>query len=372
MGICDQWGRFTSVFDRSFTPAQEKGVGGSHSRPPSGRAPTAPKRRRRFLTGRQRSAACFFVLFLVLASFAACGGGDSSGSAETSRPGEGDFVVTADSAEVQGSFDRFFYVDVQVNGNPARFILDTGADAFLVSRRFADRLGLPRQSDAQISTPIGSATAEVRRMGHFQFSIVEGTDIDAAVVDIETFDGAIGLPFFRQVIISLDYINQIIRLFDPAEYRVDDLVNSANAQHVTMQQFVVHGLRINGHTVGDVRIDTGSAGGVHTARASLGPVLESVDQTLPTTFTLPTGTYAGTAFIASSVELGGFNLADQYVVFQEPDLSMGLVGNLLLQQFTLFLDLKRNEAIFQHDRVLHYEFARNLFSVMPSGEEGSR
>ncbi|MCB1746982.1 MAG: retroviral-like aspartic protease family protein [Gammaproteobacteria bacterium] len=58
-----------------------------------------------------------------------------------------------------GAQGRYF-ADGQINGNPVRFVVDTGATTVVVNRREADRLGL-RYDDAAVAGSMDSASGSV-------------------------------------------------------------------------------------------------------------------------------------------------------------------------------------------------------------------
>jgi predicted aspartyl protease len=271
----------------------------------------------------------------------------------------GQFSFLKSSAVVEASIDNFIVVDVLVNGEAGRFIIDTGADVFVVSPSFAERAGLEPRGSAFISTVVGVSQTELRRIADFRFANVVGQNIEAVVLELSDFDGAIGLPLFRNALVSIDYQQQTIAVGNPSELQLDFAGNEEKSQIFDLNDFVIEGLTVNGKTVGPLRIDSGSSGGIHVSGDKLEGILEGVETTKATTFTAANGSLPGTAFIAEEVEFGKFSLQDQFVVYQDTPIETGLLGNLVLQQYTIGFDYSRSQVFFFRERKIRYGLTKS-------------
>ena len=301
-----------------------------------------------------KNNALSLVLLLLFPLAAACGGGGSSGGGSVRH---GDFTLTSESAELRADMRELIYVPVLVNSVPATFILDTGADAFVVSRDFAARAGLPQNGTAQISTIAGAMETPLRVIEDFKVGNVVGSGIEAAEVELQGFDGIIGVPLFEQAVVSVDYEAGIIKLSDPATFNVDAEAASINGTVLSAPGFVLDQVSINGQGVGPVRIDTGSGGGMRLSPAVGQPLLAAAPQTLPVLSDAPNGQVSGTAFIADQTAFGPFRLEDQFIVVQSNELSPGLMGSQILQQFYLIFDWRSGKVVFRQVRSVRYALA---------------
>jgi predicted aspartyl protease len=292
------------------------------------------------------------IVWLLLLS--ACGG-DSSASPQMS---EGSFALTVPVAQVAARTADFVFVDVQVNGVPAVFILDTGADAFVVSPGLVERAGLRVIGDTRIVTIAGASSTSLSRIDDFRFANVIGSEIDAAVIDLVGIDGIIGAPLFRSVVVSLDYGNGLLELADPLAVDMAQVARTIGGQLISAQNFVLEGVTVNGQTVGPMRIDTGNSGGIRISTSRAGALLNSTPELLSVNSNASNGSVSGTAFIADQVSLDTFTLDDQFVVVQDAPLEVGLLGSLVLQQFYVVFDLSRGQVVLRQDRTLRYGLAQ--------------
>lgn len=284
----------------------------------------------------------------------ACGGGGGGGSSERIVPfARGSFTFSSDRSEVAADFSRFVVVQASVNGRQGRFVLDTGADSFVLSPAFAEAVGVQPSGEAQLQTVIGVSLVALVRVDQFALGNVVGVDFDAAVLETGEFDGIIGIPFFENAVVSLDYEREKVGLYDPAQYTASSVL--PNASQIAVQNFTFSGLTLNGRPVGPVRLDTGSSGGLHVASVRVGAVLDSVSNVSSTTFSASNGSLPGVAFIADTLGFAEFRLKDQLVVAQSGGLQSGLLGNLVLKQFYLVLDLPRGQVRLRQTKELRFE-----------------
>lgn len=117
--------------------------------------------------------------------------GNSAASAEPAPvigvANSGPRAMFAGSAiAIDRSHDGHFYADVQVNGSPIRFLVDTGASSIALSRDDARRAGLA----ASISMlevigegASGAVRGEVVTLDRVTLGSTEATDVAAVVLD---------------------------------------------------------------------------------------------------------------------------------------------------------------------------------------------
>ncbi|MCB0323139.1 MAG: retropepsin-like domain-containing protein [Bdellovibrionales bacterium] len=293
-----------------------------------------------------------FVVALLAIICAGCSGG---GGSSASIASDGNFTLTSSEAVVESTIDDFIFVDVEVNGAPARFILDTGADAFVVSRALQRRLGLEQVDTATITTIVGSSTVDVARIDEFRLGNVVGVDIDAAELDLGPgIDGIVGVPFFRATIVEIDYQTGLLTIRDPATFRLSEQAPSIGGSLLSAENFVLTNVSVDGQNVGAVRIDTGSSGGLRLASQAGASFVAQADETISVLSQASNGSIPGTAFVVDSLMLGDIQLEEQFVVVQDSPLEVGLLGGLVLRQFLVVLDLGSNQVLLRQDRAIEY------------------
>ncbi|MCB0358946.1 MAG: retropepsin-like domain-containing protein, partial [Bdellovibrionales bacterium] len=272
-------------------------------------------------------------------------------------------------ATTEAQIDKFVVVSVEINGIPGRFIIDSGADAFIVSRRFANAAGLPEMGSTTIDTVVGRSVVPVRRIDDFRFANIHGTGIDAVVVDIGSFDGAIGVPLFRDAILQIDYLRRLVNVADASQFILEPQPEIPESALVAAPQFVLDSVVVDGIEVGPVRIDSGSSGGLHVGKNRGASVLATSVLSAPASFSATNGSLVGTAVIASQLQFASFALSDQFVLVQEPPLEEGLLGNLVLKQFRVGFDFTREQVLFELQDPVQYEIAKSLKYL---GRRGAR
>jgi clan AA aspartic protease (TIGR02281 family) len=101
-----------------------------------------------------------------------------------------------------------WYVDVVVNdGRPARFLVDTGASACLVSLRLAEALGITPGPGARVVTMIGiggRTSGPLVTLQSVRVGDVEATNVLAVVHDAGAGDGILGNTFLSRFTMTLD------------------------------------------------------------------------------------------------------------------------------------------------------------------------
>lgn len=112
---------------------------------------------------------------------------------------------------------RAYGLGVDINGQKSRLLIDTGASGILISRTLAEKAGLTRLSDMDISG-IGDrgsqsgyvALATLLKMGQMEFQNCPVHVVDQRSVSGE--DGLIGTDVFSGFLVDLDFPKQTLRL----------------------------------------------------------------------------------------------------------------------------------------------------------------
>lgn len=121
-------------------------------------------------------------------------------AAQTDAPepiGNGFARVTLERAP-----DSHFYLDMQVNGRPMRFLVDTGASSVALSPSDARRLGLtvgPHDYTGTAQTAAGPAAFAPIRLDTMRAGPLGATDVQAVVLSVETGMPLLGQSFLRRL-----------------------------------------------------------------------------------------------------------------------------------------------------------------------------
>lgn len=117
----------------------------------------------------------------------------------------------------------YFAVEGAVNGKPAKFIVDTGAGACVLTPEAAKRFALPK-GQAITANGVGEkpvqaylTTADSIAMGQ-----AESKNVMIAVIDLPPAlqcDGLIGYTFLKNFAVTLDYQKPGLTLFKPGDYK---------------------------------------------------------------------------------------------------------------------------------------------------------
>lgn len=111
-------------------------------------------------------------------------------------------VVEGGETRIKLSRDGHFWITADVNGEKARFLVDTGATLTAVSAGLADRAGLePRPSaiPVRIVTANGAVSADVTRIDTLSFGNVEASGIDAVIAPSLGETNVLGMNFLSRL-----------------------------------------------------------------------------------------------------------------------------------------------------------------------------
>ena len=214
---------------------------------------------------------------------------------------------------------RRLTVPVTIMGQgPYRFMIDTGAQATVLSRDLADQLQLfdraPATLVAMASTrQVETTMVEQVALGSRVFTIQMAPLLDA--VNIGGADGILGLDSLQNQRVLFDFENNLLSVADAETLggnRGFDIVVRARRQ---LGQLIIHRARIDGVSVA-VIIDTGAQGSV--GNPVLAQRLRRARQQADTTMTDVHGVeITGQTRIAQRLELGRAEIGNFPIVFAD-------------------------------------------------------
>ena len=183
-----------------------------------------------------------------------------------------------------GQADQRIWVDARVNGQPARFIFDTGADRVILFRNGAERLKLKLiQTPSDSSAPSGTVSigetepCDVRVFGtavRMPLGVVEMPDF----LDLHA-DGVLGWGAVQDNVLEIDAAASRI-IFAPTVPR--EAMGWTKLRLQSGSGFLSLEIPHPGHATGLILVDTGFSGGVALPPAAWGG-WKSVHAHAPTT-----------------------------------------------------------------------------------------
>lgn len=114
-------------------------------------------------------------------------------------------------------------VDVEVNGHPAEFLLDTGASSSVLTQEFADRLGLEEADRGAGAGAGGTVRMSIVRVDALTVAGITQRDIACPVMDIsevrnhvgQNVVGILGFDFFGTGSLHIDYVGREVTFERP-------------------------------------------------------------------------------------------------------------------------------------------------------------
>ena len=110
--------------------------------------------------------------------------------------------VAGSETRVQLATDGHYWIEAMVNGEPRRFLVDTGATLTAVSQDFARKSGIeasPGRMPVQLRTASGSLTARLATIDSFAFGNVVARDLDAVIVPGMDGINVLGMNFLSRL-----------------------------------------------------------------------------------------------------------------------------------------------------------------------------
>lgn len=117
------------------------------------------------------------------------------------EPGSYQSSVAGGVAEVvlQENELAHYLADGSINGEPVRFLVDTGASSVALSRSLAQRIGVEATARTQVSTANGVVNAGAARLDSVQLGPIEVRDVLAVIVPNMDDEVLLGMSFLREL-----------------------------------------------------------------------------------------------------------------------------------------------------------------------------
>jgi hypothetical protein len=269
---------------------------------------------------------------------------------------------------------------------PLTFIFDTGAETTLLTKvEIAGLLGLSYEREIQI---VGAdlnreLTAYLVRNAHLKMGdlALPYQSILVLEEDIFHFDaytgsevhGIIGASSFRNFIIEIDYENRIIRLFPPQNFRPPRNSQSFSVDIHRSKPYLTTEIEMSRDRSFPIKllIDSGASLAM-LLHPNTHSQLEIPQKVIPGNIGMGLGgNLEGVLGILPALKLGDSELKEVPVHFQEVSLQIdsaflnqrnGILGNKILERFTVTLDYYRGKLYLQPNRSF-----RKAFPVNKSG-----
>jgi predicted aspartyl protease len=177
-------------------------------------------------------------------------------------------ATTANTQTIQLDSDGHerLTVAVTIGGRgPFDFLIDTGAQATVLSRELADRLQLTDRMPATLiglvsRVPIETVAIDDMTLGRHNFDIAKAPLVDAQHLGVGV-DGILGLDGLQQRRVLIDFVKQKIEVADAAELGGNRGYEIVVKAHRRLGQLIITDARVDGVRTAVV-IDTGAQASV--------------------------------------------------------------------------------------------------------------
>jgi predicted aspartyl protease len=255
--------------------------------------------------------------------------------------------------------ESHLFIPVTVECRERLWILDTGASITVISRKFADELGIEPQGEMQGAGAGGNVTVGFATLPAFSIKGIEFDAQQVAVIDMDQLNrlfgfetaGILGFDFLSRFVTRIDYANELVSFYDPDRYSYSGGGTPLDA-HIKGSTFEVQA-SLDGRATGTWLFDVGATGlsmeTPHAMRLGYGDRKGVIGL----------GAGAGATFeskwvVCDSINLAGFSLLKPRMDFiigasgdqAAPDM-FGLLGNRLFRNFVVYCDYKNERVVLE-------------------------
>ena len=248
--------------------------------------------------------------------------------------------------------ENHLYIPVIINGRERIWILDTGAAVSVITKDFADELGLKPEGDMTGLGAGGTVQVSFTKLPKFQIANIEFDEQVAAVIDMSDLIrllgpdvvGILGFDFLARFVTKIDYANELVSFYDPESYVYTGPGRELDIhldQSVFETRAVLDGIH-NGIWLFDIGAGSMSLNGAYAVREGYAARPGLIGQ----------GHGAGNAFAnkvvkCDSLQLAGYTIYNPRVSFHFGGTDtmftadqIGVLGNNIFRNFIVYVDYK--------------------------------
>ena len=257
----------------------------------------------------------------------------------------------------------------KLNGVDCKLMYDTGARSFLLNKEFATKNAITaaKAFKGKLKGSFGNASMEIK------YVLLEDLDLIAG----DLYDGIIGIDFFKDFIVKIDYENKVLSLSNSFEATADYTKIPTNhlLRNPTFLYWFTANVEVqlsNGKTIqGNFLIDTGSGRSVSLTNKVSRELLK--DKSLKKVQTKGAkSSFIGfknpTYLKVPSLKIGDFSVTD-YVVDCNTDIHKettkvidGVLGSKFLKNFVIVIDFKTSSIYFKRNTTSNQPITNSFYS----------
>lgn len=254
------------------------------------------------------------------------------------------------------------FLEVELGGKNTLWVLDSGAGATVVEKKFAESLGLEQMGNIKGKGAGSVVDVSFTTLPGFSLPGVEFGEQKVAMIDLhwlfsEWFGldvaGILGFDFLSRMVTKIDYANELISFYHPDHFQYSGTGVVLHAPVSQGNSFNLP-LTVDGKYGGLWRLDTG-AGGMwfHYPFAEKHGLLDLPGVQGMSAGAGGSGTHRRVQF--NTIEFAGWTIEDPAIsippgkgegAFADASLT-GNIGNSLLRHFVIYLDYKHERVIVE-------------------------
>jgi hypothetical protein len=263
------------------------------------------------------------------------------------------------------------YIDVEINGEKRRWVLDSGASATVVDSTYAAELELPPVGQAKAVGAGGSVNATLVTLPALSLQGIRVAEQRVGAIPLRDLFGkrgidivgVLGYDFLSRFVTRIDYANQKISFFHPKgfKYTGDGTVIDAP---LTNRLFSVP-MTVNDRYSGNWTLDIGAS--VTAFQYAFAEENELLDLKGVERMVGGAGGHLKARISEfESINIGGYRVTDPVILIPLEGMGafslmrgVGVLGNNVLRRFVVYLDYNRQQIILEKGDDFEREFPRD-------------
>jgi len=283
------------------------------------------------------------------------------------------------------TYDRHIYLPVRLPGydEELMFMVDSGASMTVIDSTLAARMGFPLGERLMGAGAGGTADFYMTRIGGFSIEGVSFTEqtviaypisnLVGRFVDIEVA-GILGYDFLSRFVSRIDYEKSILTLFEP-----DSAAGTADMDAPLIHNVFSVAGRVDGLYSGTFLIDTGA--GNSLLQKGFAEKHGLFDNRRMVEISIMGAGGEESAYLArfDSFEIGGFTIENPVFVLSTAERGIGafqgisgIIGNDILQRFTVTLDYRRQRINLEKNRFFDNPAAKDRSGIVLERDASNR